>query len=203
MSGEQADKHRADYLAARPFSRDEVFSRPCPIPKSPGVYGWWFRTAPAKIDTSHCVQRDGLILLYTGISPKRPPTNGKPPSSQNLRQRILYHYGGNAEGSTLRKTLGVLLADELGIELRRIGSGRRHTFGRHGEAVLTEWMANNILVSWVVHPQPWLLEKQLIDTLDLPLNLQDNKHNAFHADLTKRRAEAEKKARDLPVLNEG
>jgi len=62
--------------------------------------------------------------------------------------------------------------------------------------------ANLYSVSWVVHPQPWVLEKELIDTLYLPLNLQDNKHNAFHADLTRRRAEAEKKARDLPVLHE-
>ncbi len=43
------------------------------------------------------------------------------------------HYAGNAEGSTLRKTLGCLLADELGIELRRVGSGTRKTFvdGEH------------------------------------------------------------------------
>jgi GIY-YIG catalytic domain len=163
---------------------------------------WWFRAVPADIDISGCVQRDGLTLLYAGISLKRPPANGKPPSSQNLRQRITYHYCGNAEGSTLRKTLGVLLANELGIELRRVGSGRRRTFGRTGEALLTDWMANHALVSWMVHPQPWLLEKALIDTLDLPLNLQDNKHNAFHANLTRRRAEAEKKARELPVLNE-
>jgi hypothetical protein len=35
-----------------------------------------------------------------------------------LRQRLQTQYAGNAEGSTLRKTLGCLLADELGIELR-------------------------------------------------------------------------------------
>ncbi len=63
-------------------------------------------------------------------------------------------------------------------------------------------MANNALVSWVVHPQPWVLERELIDTLDVPLNLQDNKHNAFHTDLTRLRAEAERNARDLPVLDE-
>lgn len=199
----QIEKYRSEYLAAGLYSRDQVFSRPCPVPESPGVYGWWFRTVPADIDISGCVQRDGLTLLYAGISPKRPPANGKPPSSQNLRQRITYHYGGNAEGSTLRKTLGVLLANERGIELRRVGSGRRRTFGRNGEALLTDWMANHALVSWIIHPQPWLLEKALIDTLDLPLNLQDNKHNAFHANLTRHRTEAEKKARELPVLHEG
>ena len=54
--------------------------------------------------------------------------NGRSPSRQTLQDRVRYHYGGNAEGSTLRKTLGILLADELGIELRRVGSGKRMTF---------------------------------------------------------------------------
>ena len=191
-----------EFLTGRLHTRDEVFSKPWAVPASPGVYGWWFRTLPAAIDVSSCEQRDGLTLLYVGISPKQPPLNGKPPSTQSLRKRITYHYRGNAEGSTLRKTLGVLLANQLGIELRRVGSGTRRTFGKLGEAVLSNWMADNALVSWLIHPQPWVLEKELIDTLDLPLNLQDNKHNVFHADLTRRRAEAEKKARDLPVLPE-
>lgn len=93
--------------------------------------------------------------------------NGKPPSSQSLHQRIRYHYNGNAEGPTLRKTLGVLLAGELGIELRRVGSGTRRTFGTVGEAALTRWMADNALVYWVVRPEPRALEEELIATLDV------------------------------------
>lgn len=164
------------------------------------MYGWWFRSIPGPIDTSQCQQRDGLTLLYTGISPSRPPTNGKPPSSQNLHQRVRYHFTGNAEGSTLRKTLGVLLADELGIELRRVGSGTRRTFGTAGEAALSRWLHDNALVSWVVHPEPWVLEEELIATLDVPLNLQGNPHNAFYPILKKLRAEAEQNARSLPVI---
>jgi hypothetical protein len=34
------------FLTARCDTRDEVFSRPCPVRKSPGVYGWRFRTSP-------------------------------------------------------------------------------------------------------------------------------------------------------------
>lgn len=88
------------------FSRAEVLRSPCPVPKEPGVYGWWFRRVPGGIDTSECLKRDGLVLLYTGISPRRPPSNGRGPSMQRLRDRVRYHYSGNAEGSTLRKTLG-------------------------------------------------------------------------------------------------
>ena len=45
-----------------------------------------------------------------------------------MRERIPYHYQGNAEGSTLRLTLGCPLSEELDIELRRVGSGKRGTF---------------------------------------------------------------------------
>jgi len=45
-----------------------------------------------------------------------------------MRERIPYHYKGNAEGSTLRLTLGCPLSEELDIELRRVGSGKRVTF---------------------------------------------------------------------------
>ncbi len=139
-------------------------------------------------------------MLYTGISPTRPPTNGKPPSSQSLYHRIRYHYSGNAEGSTLRKTLGVLLSGELGIELRRVGSGKRRTFGTTGEAALSRWMAENALVSWVEHDEPWQLEEDFIASLDVPLNLQGNPHNGFYGELKRLRADAEQNARHLPVL---
>ncbi|WP_085128241.1 GIY-YIG nuclease family protein [Mycolicibacter engbaekii] len=166
------------YLAAVPYTRSEVLTRPSPIPAEPGVYGWWFHQLPTTIDVSQCERKGDLTLLYAGISPRRPPTNGKPPSQQNIRKRIKQHYRGNAKSSTLRKTLGCLLAVELGIELRRIGSGTRRTFGA-GEAALSEWMADNALVSWIAVPEPWLLERELFTTLDLPLNLRDNSHSTF------------------------
>ena len=178
---------------------DEVLQRPCPIPAAPGVYGWWFDRPPAVMDTTGCRTWQGLTLLYTGISPKRPPRNGRPPSKGQLRQRLTTHFAGNAEGSTLRKTLGCLLADELGIELRRVGSGKRRTFVR-GEQVLSDWMAEHAFVSVVEHPRPWELEDRLIATLDLPLNLEGNSRNAFHAALTEVRRLAVAAAKELPVL---
>ena len=137
--------------------------------------------------------------MYAGISPDRPPGNGRPASRQSLATRIRYHYRGNAEGSTLRKTLGCLLADELGIQLRRVGSGTRMTFGA-GEQVLSAWMAENALVSWVVREAPWELEDDLIAALDLPLNLKGNQRNPFHRVLSQARAQCVAQARALPVL---
>lgn len=180
-------------------SRSQVLDRPSPVPAQSGVYGWWFRQRPSDLDDSACFHRDGLPLLYTGISPKRPPTNGKPPSTQNLRSRVRTHYTGNAAGSTLRKTLGCLLAEQLGIELRRVGSGQRLTFAL-GEQELSKWMGENAFVSWLPHDEPWEVEDHLIASLDVPLNLQGNARNVFHTELTSQRAAAVARARSLPTL---
>jgi len=99
----------------------------------------------------------------------------------------------------LRKTLGCLLADELGIQLRRMGSGSRMTFGL-GEQVLSAWMAENAFVSWVVREAPWELEDDLITALDLPLNLKGNQRNSFHPVLSETRARCVAQARSLPAL---
>jgi hypothetical protein len=114
-----------------------------------------------------------------GISPSKPPTNGKLPSRQSLAKRLRYHYAGNAAGSTLRLTLGCLLADKLGIKLTRVGSGGRYTFTNPGEIKLDAWMEKNALVCWLEDPRPWDLEEHLLKTLSLPLNIQGNDDHAF------------------------
>ena len=136
---------------------------------------------------------EGLTLLYIGISPKAPPLNGRSPSRQNLRTRIRYHMQGNAEGSTLRLTLGCL----LGLQLRRVGSGRRLTFGVD-EQRLSDWLAANARVTWEVCYQPWLLEPELIISIPLPLNLEGNSHPFCHS-LAEIRRSARRVARNLPI----
>jgi hypothetical protein len=185
---------------ARLWSCAEVLARPSPVPSRPGVYGWYFSELPWPIDTSQCVTWDGCTLLYGGIAPKAPPANGRPASQQTLRKRIRYHYTGNAAGSTLRLTLGCLLAERLGIQLRRVGSGRRLTFAA-GEARLSAWMADNAYVTWVETERPWLAEQQLIASVSLPLNLDQNHHYAFHQQLTQTRAAARLIARSLPIVS--
>ena len=95
--------------------------------------------------------------------------------------------------------MGCLLADELGIQLRRVGSGTRMTF-LTGERELSQWMSAHARVSWVTHPAPWELEDHLIALLDLPLNLHGNARNAFHTALSQTRAAAASHAKTLPVI---
>ncbi|MFE7794161.1 GIY-YIG nuclease family protein [Streptomyces sp. NPDC057460] len=159
--------------------------RPSPVPAAAGVYGWHFEQPP------HADLAAGR-LLYVGIAPRYMENRT---STQNLRKRVRYHYRGNAAGSTLRLTLGCL----LGLELRRVGRGKRMTLGKVGEAVLSQWMADNARRCWIEQDEPWALEAQLISQLDLPLNLDQNRHNAFHNRLKELRAQARKRARELPI----
>jgi hypothetical protein len=132
----------------RLYSAAEILSRPCPVPNSPGVYAWYFDAPLPLIDVTGCHRVDGRALLYVGISPKAPSRKGLS-SRSTLRKRTRTHYRGNAEGSTLRRTLGCLLASTLNIKLRRVGSGTRYTFSNRGEQVLDQWMDHLAFVTWI------------------------------------------------------
>ena len=192
------EEYKALIAPARLWSRAEVFSRPCPVPREAGIYAWYFRSVPTNIPIDACHVRDGAALLYIGISPREPPKNGARSSRQRLISRIRYHYRGNAAGSTLRLTLGCLLASTLGIELRRVGSGQRYTFAE-GENLLSQWMDDHALVCWVPTESPWILESLAISELSLPLNLRGNERHAFHPKLSSLRRNQRRRADQLPI----
>lgn len=182
----------------RLYSREEVLSNPSPVPKASGVYAWYFKEVPQTVKTDRWHVQGDKTLLYVGISPKQTPRQGKP-STQTIWHRIRYHYRGNAEGSTLRLTLGCLLSEQLDIELRRVGSGKRMTFHK-GEEKINQWMQENAYVTWFSHPEPWRIEDQAINQLSLPLNLKNNKKHPFHRKLNSIRRIKKRKARALPIL---
>jgi hypothetical protein len=184
-------------------TRAQVLGRPSPTPSAPGIYAWYFRRVPPGVDASGCHTVDGLTLLYVGISPKEAPTNGRAPSRSTLRQRLRTHFSGNAEGSTLRKTLGCLLAAETGFPLRRVGSGTRQTFTNPGEQALDDWMDENALVTWLVTDSAWELERRILHSgLPLPLNLRDNPCQAHTSFLKSVRSNAAAGALQLPVVGD-
>lgn len=193
------NRNQFDFLqTAQMYTRSQVLSKPCPVPSEPGVYAWFFRDVPTIIPVEDCLVRDNLTLLYVGISPKAPSKTGKT-SPQRLRDRVRYHYQGNAEGSTLRLSLGCLLRSDLEVQLRRVGSGRRMTFTTYGEDALSEWMSQNAFVAWVTHDEPWVLEDELINSVSLPLNIQGNSHHQFQKTLSAFRSDARSTANDLPI----
>ena len=73
------------------------------------------------------------------------------------------------------------------------------TFGA-GEHKLSAWMEENAFVSWIEHPEPWVIEPELIRELRPPLNLADNSHHPFCEQLSSIRGEAKARARAMDVL---
>lgn len=183
-----------------PIGRATALSDHSPLPRSPGVYVWYFRDVPSGVPVSNCVRGHGGFLLYVGIAPDKP---GKRISKQTIRSRVRYHLHGNAEGSTLRRTLGILLAEKSGFPLRRVGSGRRMTLTHLGEQWLDEWLNRNALVSWQEHKEPWTLEDEIMQTISCPLNIKGNKRHPFYQTLCKLRADAFANARLMSVAYEG
>jgi hypothetical protein len=187
-----------DFYPEKTYSRTEVMSKPSPVPPVNGVYFWWFKEIPPGVPTEGCITSDGYTLLYVGISPDQ---RGKPNSRSNLRKRIKTHYSGNAAGSTLRRTLGVLLSGLSGFPLRRVGSGSRMTFTHPGEQWLDVWMEKNAKVHWLPVDAPWELEDTLISSLSLPLNIQGNAHG-FKMTLSGMRSQAAADARLMEIADE-
>jgi len=109
-----------------------------------------------------------MALLYVGTS-KRP-----------LWKRLREHIRDDASRSTLRRSIGCLLGEQLHIELEvtrvSLASKCHFGFGLMGEPILSSWMEENARISWVQHTEPVLLEQYAIDTLTLPVNVRGNNH---------------------------
>ncbi|MCM7566747.1 GIY-YIG nuclease family protein [Enterobacter asburiae] len=187
-----------DFYPEKTYSRTEVMSVPSPVPAVNGIYFWWFKEIPPGLPAEGCITFDDYTLLYVGISPDQ---RGKPNSRSNLRKRIKTHYSGNAAGSTLRRTLGVLLSRESNFPLRRVGSGSRMTFTHPGEQWLDAWMEKNAKVHWIPVEAPWELEDTLIASIPLPLNIQGNAHD-FRMTLSGMRSQAAAEARLMEIADE-
>ena len=104
----------------------------------------------------------GRPIVYVGISNK------------SLRVRdYRSHFKGNTRGSTLRKSLGSLLS----LAKKRTESIlSKYRFEKDDEVLLSEWMINNLVLHYFVIDNPLIIEKLLIDQLNPPLNLKDNKN---------------------------
>ena len=52
------------------WARVEVLSKPCPVPREGGLYGWYFDAVPPGIVAANHHIVGKASLLYVGISPK-------------------------------------------------------------------------------------------------------------------------------------
>lgn len=155
-------------------------------PTCPGIYGWWMKRGALDIPDARYEEQDGHQLLYVGISPRKPSATGRT-SKGTVRDRLVTHATKDASRSTLRRTLGVLLADDLGLTLG-VHRGREH-YGPEGEALISHWLDANARIAWVVDPAPWEAEEELLAQATLALNL-DGRSDAFARSISSRRRSA-------------
>jgi hypothetical protein len=142
-----------DTLLANPVRTDEVRTL---APSAPGLYAWW--APPAILPELGGPTRSttpGLRLLYVGLATK-------------LRSRLTSNHLRRSGSSTLRRTLAGLLLDEQDYRTRWTD---RVVLVDEDEARLTEWMGNNLHVSWCEHPTPRDVEGDIIQALHPPLNV--------------------------------
>lgn len=126
--------------------------------------------------------------LYVGMSGK----------GLNGRDHVGYQHSGS---STLRRSLGALLRERLGLQPvardSKIENATKFRFTDEGEASLTAWMTEHLLASQVeIDPADVsMTEKALISELRPPLNLTNlgrwiNQQKAFVSAARERCAEA-------------
>lgn len=181
----------------------EAADRQFGAPRTAGIYAWYFDVVPSGVEAAACHRHEGWTLLYCGISPRKPPANGKPPSKSHVQKRLRTHFGGNAAGSTLRLTLGCLLEIEIGTVLRRVGTRGRLTFTNPGEQLLDRWLHDHARVVWAEHRAPWEPEHALLMSgLPLPLNIEGNPCRASTAPLSALRSAAKRRAEALPLIGD-
>jgi hypothetical protein len=168
------------------------------------IFPFIFPPIPQARVATDKIKKDRILMptYNKAISPKAPSLKG-PPSRSTLRKCIRTHYRGNAEGSTLRRTLGCLLASMLNIKLRRVGSGTRYTFTNRGERVLDHWMDQHAFVTWVEAKVPWEIEKKLLSSgLNLPLNADGNPSQDAVAVVCAARLKARRLADELDIVSD-
>ena len=149
----------------------ELHDAPTLIPQEGGVYAWWFSKVPPGVPDHETAVHDGRRLLYVGIAPRKPSAAGSF-SSRTLRPRLLNHCRGPVASSTLRRTLAVLLKDDLDLQITRTKAGKLK-MPPERESRLTQWMDENARVVWSANSAPWEIEDHLIDgSVRLPLNIR-------------------------------
>ena len=127
-----------------------------------GVYAYCLRVPDALPNLS----TGGSGILYVGMTE----------DGLDARNHVNHAHSGF---STFRRSLGAILKEELSLSAlpRSFGSSksnvRCYRFDERGEAALTEWMQDNLLIAQVeVECDVAVCEHELISKLQPPLNLK-------------------------------
>lgn len=117
------------------------------LPSASGLYAWWARPGTLPAFQGHLNSDDpSWQLVYLGLATR-------------LRQRILSNHLKRSGSSTLRRVLAGLLLDDQGYRTRWTD---RVILVDEDESRLTQWMHEHLRLTWVVVPDPKVLEAGVI-----------------------------------------
>jgi hypothetical protein len=143
------------------------------LPETAGVYLAYFRHEAGLLAATQQIHRSDDLptklgefdLLYLGAS------------EDSIRGRILKHLKGDSRRSSLRRTVGVLLREQLSLSLCEAKRANFH-FG-DGEVRLSRWLVENSAFAFIETEDAFRFEKFLIQKLGPPLNLSHRRRHPF------------------------
>lgn len=150
-------------------------------PRGAGIYSWW--SHHAELLGIPGTRHGASYLYYVGIASDR----------SGLRRRLTTHATRRVRSSTLRLTLAALGAVDCSPRLDGRG---RVTLDRSSETELSAWIAQNLWPAWLELDDPHQVERDVIQTLAPPLNLDGNASHPSYAAV--KAARSAFKARAIP-----
>jgi hypothetical protein len=191
MSDSDDDLLRQLEKSARPLTEVASYSR------RPGIYGFFLLTGRLCIGRETLTTGNGALLYI-----------GKTESSQQKRDVGEHLADGQTGRSTLRRSFGSLLREELNLRPQPRSdtekSTRRFTnfkFDTAGEERLTAWMKNHLGLGFcelpdLTIPELKTREKRLIRSAKPPLNIDSNSESPYLAALKSAREQCAALARE-------
>lgn len=178
------------HSTAKLFSEHKVFSA------QPGIYAVLY------------FGKSKLLGAISGLKSGQIIYIGKTLSSQQSRDADTHFKSGKSGSSTVRRSIGALLREEMKFFPIPRGSGKtdmdtiNYCFDEKSEEVLTSWMIDNLGLAFFEYPKSSdeirSLELKLLDKLFPVLNIESNSANPFLSEVKTARAKcknfAEQKA---------
>ncbi|WP_292035595.1 MULTISPECIES: GIY-YIG nuclease family protein [unclassified Brevundimonas] len=160
------------------------------IPDVGGLYAL-ILDHPEELDPS--LDRAGLKLEEVFLSGRHVLYIGA--TGHSLRRRLKHHLADDTCMSTFRMSLGAVLMEALGLEVRARPGQRYFGFEPHSEALLSAWIAEHVSVAVRPHARARDVEQRLIARAQPPLNIAGRGANEGAAEMARLR----RRCRGLPL----
>ena len=151
------------------------------LPNSPGLYFWYFQNIDEifseeqteKLYFDSVKKINGYFLLYIGIA-----------VGQSIKQRITDKHLNSAHVSTLRHSIGVLLANKARLKPSLTAEAGKFALDKDWgvEKRITEYIKENAKISWIIDENPNRLETLFLNNYkrySFPLNINKNRNHPF------------------------